>query len=186
MTLPSSVDQQSQAQEGTMSAGGLDVFDKTLQTTHTWLDELMQELGPDRKVAWHVLGAVLRAIRDRVPLDLSAHFGSQLPLLVRGVYYDQFRPTDLPKRSRSLDEFLEGVGKELANSRPVDVRDATSAVFRILSRHVNQAQIEKVRHALPEEMRAIWHDDPNAPDVRERPEQYRRSRAGEGTRLPQE
>jgi len=73
-----------------MSSTGLDVFDKTLQTTHIWLDELMLVIGPDRQVALHVLGAVLRAIRDRVPLGLAVHLGSQLPLLVRGVYYDQW------------------------------------------------------------------------------------------------
>jgi hypothetical protein len=47
-----------------MSATGLDVFDKTLQTTNIWLDEIMAKLGPDRQVAWHVLGAVLHALRD--------------------------------------------------------------------------------------------------------------------------
>jgi uncharacterized protein (DUF2267 family) len=54
-----------------MSATGLDVFDKTLQTTHIWLDELMAEIGSDRQAAWHVLGAVLRAVRDRIPLELA-------------------------------------------------------------------------------------------------------------------
>jgi hypothetical protein len=36
-----------------MSATGLDVFDKTLQTTNTWLSELMRDeaIGPDRQVA---------------------------------------------------------------------------------------------------------------------------------------
>ena len=69
-----------------MSATGLDVFDKTLQTTHIWLDELMQDeaVGRDRQVAWYVLGVVLRAVRDRIPLELAVHLGSQLPLLVRG------------------------------------------------------------------------------------------------------
>jgi uncharacterized protein (DUF2267 family) len=67
-----------------MSANGLDVFDKALQTTNSWLNDLMQELGPDRQAAWRVLGAVLRAIRDRIPLELAVHLGSQLPLLVRG------------------------------------------------------------------------------------------------------
>jgi uncharacterized protein (DUF2267 family) len=155
-----------------MSATGLDVFDKTLQTTHIWLDELMQAIGPDRQVAWHVLGAVLRGVRDRIPLDLAAHLGAQLPLLVRGAYYDQFRPSELPDKSRSLDEFLQGIGAELAGTRPVNVRDATRAVFQILARHVNRGQIEKVLHSLPEEVRALWPDSPEAPDVRERPERY--------------
>jgi uncharacterized protein (DUF2267 family) len=164
-----------------MSATGLDVFDKSLQTTHIWLDELCQEIGPDHQIAWHVLGAVLRATRDRLPVELAAHLGSQLPLLVRGSYYDQFRPSDMPKRLRTLDEFLQGISGELAMTRPVDVRDATRAVFQILSRHINRGQIDKVRQSLPEEVRAIWHDDPDAPDVRERPEQYR-GKASRGSR----
>src|SRR5262245_36403346 len=72
-----------------MRASGLDVFDRTLQTTHVWLNELMDSLGSDRQAAWHVLGAVLHALRDRLPPGLAAHLGAQLPLLVRGLYYDQ-------------------------------------------------------------------------------------------------
>jgi hypothetical protein len=42
-----------------MSASGLDVFDKTLQTTHIWLDALTRDesVGPNRQIAWHVLSA---------------------------------------------------------------------------------------------------------------------------------
>jgi uncharacterized protein (DUF2267 family) len=54
-----------------MSATGLDVFDKTLQTTNAWLNEIMSDLGPDRHIAWHVLGAVLRTTRDRLPIGLA-------------------------------------------------------------------------------------------------------------------
>jgi uncharacterized protein (DUF2267 family) len=145
-----------------MSATGLDVFDKTLQSTHIWLDELMQEIGPDRQVAWHVLGAVLRGIRDRVPLELAVHLGGQLPILIRGTYYDQWAAPGTIQKFRSLDEFLEPIGRELANTRPVNVRDATRSVFQVLSRHGNQGQIEKVRNALPEEIRNIWPDSGSA------------------------
>ena len=51
-----------------MAATGLDVFDKTLQTTNSWLAEIMEVVGPDRQVAWHTLGAVLRTLRDRISL----------------------------------------------------------------------------------------------------------------------
>src|ERR671931_2041953 len=103
-----------------MSATGLDVFDKTIQTTNTWLSEIMETLGPDRHIAWHALGAVLRALRDRIPSGLAAHLGAQLPLLVRGAYYDQWRPSEQPANWRSLDEFLTIVSADLRNSKPVD------------------------------------------------------------------
>jgi uncharacterized protein (DUF2267 family) len=176
-----------------VSRAGLDAFDKTLQTTHIWLNELMQEIGPDRQVAWHVLGAVLRTIRDRIPVGLAAHLGSQLPILVRGTYYDQWHAPgqSLDNPPRSLDEFLVLINEQLANIRPVNVRDATRAVFGILSRHVNRGQVEKVREAMPEQVRAIWEDSPEAPDVRQRPRRYRGdadrddAEANERSRRPQ-
>jgi uncharacterized protein (DUF2267 family) len=58
-----------------MSATGLDVFDKTLQTTNIWLDEIMAKFEPDRQVAWHALGAVLHALRDRLQTGCSTREG---------------------------------------------------------------------------------------------------------------
>jgi uncharacterized protein (DUF2267 family) len=142
-----------------MSATGLDVFDKTLQTTHIWLDELMQDesIGPDRQVAWHVLGVVLRAVRDSIPLELAVHLGSQLPLLVRGLYYDQWHaPGGMDEKPRSLDTFLAPIGERLNHIRPMDARVATGAVFTVLARHVDPGQAEKVRQAVPGEVQTLW------------------------------
>ena len=58
-----------------MSATGLDVFDKTLQTTNIWLNEISDAIGPDKQVAWKVLSTVLHKLRDRLPIEVSAHFG---------------------------------------------------------------------------------------------------------------
>jgi uncharacterized protein (DUF2267 family) len=139
-----------------MSTSGLDVFDKTLQTTHIWLDEIMQTVGPERNVAWHVLGAVLRTLRDRVPPELAAHLGAQLPLLVRGTYYDQVRPGHAPERLHSEEQFLAHVRSELGSIRPVNVREATRSVMAVLNHHVTPEQVEKVKHSLPGPIRALW------------------------------
>ena len=139
-----------------MSATGLDVFDKTLQTTNIWLDEIMAVIGPDRQVAWKVLSVVLHKLRDRLPLGLAAHLGAQLPLLVRGVYYDQFQPAKLPTDCRTLEEFHAEVAEWLRDTRPVDPKDAVRAVFATLSRHVPGGQIEHVREALPRPIRQSW------------------------------
>jgi uncharacterized protein (DUF2267 family) len=141
--------------EEAMSATGLDVFDKTIQTTNIWLDEIMQDMGPDRQVAWHTLGAVLRTLRDRLPPGLAAHLGAQLPLLVRGTFYDQYEPAATTEKLRELDPFLEQIAEELKFTRPVNVRDALQVVCNVLARHVDKGQIDKVWQALPQDIRQV-------------------------------
>ena len=139
-----------------MSANGLPVFDKTLQTTHIWLDQIMERLGPDRQVAWKVLNVVLHKLRDRMPADAAAHLGAQLPLLIRGAYYDQYEPAVQPTKCRSREEFVAEVAEWLSDTRPVDPEEAIQAVFDTLSRHVDRGQVEKTRHVLPEPIRNLW------------------------------
>jgi len=138
-----------------MSTNGLEVFDKSLQTTHVWLNDIQETLGPDRKVAWKVLSTVLHKLRDRLPIEVAAHLGAELPLIVRGVYYDQFTPARMPSRC-DLDEFVEEVAEWLSDTRPVDPRDAVRAVFQTLSRHIPRGQIAKVQGALPSRLRDFW------------------------------
>ena len=139
-----------------MSANGLEVFDKTLETTHIWLNEIMEDLGPDKQVAWKVLSTVLHKLRDRLPIGLAAHLGAQLPLLVRGVYYDQFEPSKMPTECNSREEFVAEVAEWLTDTRPVDPDEAIRAVFRVLSRHISKGQIDHVKQALPRSLRQSW------------------------------
>jgi len=143
-----------------MSATGLDVFERTLQITHIWLDEIIEELHTDRQSAWRVLSAVLRALRDRLPLGLSAHLAAELPLMVRGAYFDQWRPGEGNLKLRTLPEFLGRVTDGLSGGKPIGSIDAARTVFAVLNRHLDKGQIDKVRQALPADVRNIWprHD----------------------------
>jgi uncharacterized protein (DUF2267 family) len=139
-----------------MSTTGLEVFDRTLQATHIWLDEIMGEVGPDRQHAYHVLRAVLHALRDRLPTPTAVHLGAQLPLLVRGIYYDSWSLGGEQAHGRKLDDFLAQVEAGLAATRPTNAEDAARAVFGVISRHVSAGETEKVMHVLPKEIRSLW------------------------------
>src|SRR5438874_3611752 len=145
-----------------MSASGLDVFDRTVEITHVWLNEICSDLGPDKQLAWKVLSTVLHKLRDRLTVNLAAHLGAQLPLLVRGVYYDQFEPSRMPTECRSRDEFVGEVAEWMRDTRPVDPDEAVRSVFRVLSRHISEGQVNKVREALPKSLRQMWEsaEDP--------------------------
>jgi uncharacterized protein (DUF2267 family) len=142
--------------EAMMSATGLEVFDKTLQTTNIWLGDIMRTIGPDRHAAWKVLSVVLHKLRDRLPVEVAAHLSAELPLLIRGVYYDQYEPARQPTGCRNLDEFIHEVRAWLADARPTNAKEAIAAVFATLSHHVSEGQIVKVQGALPESIRQFW------------------------------
>jgi uncharacterized protein (DUF2267 family) len=139
-----------------MSANGLPVFDKTLQTTNIWLDQIMERIGPDRQAAWKVLSTVLHKLRDRMPVETAAHLGAELPLLVRGVYYDQYTPARQPTSCRTRGEFVAEVAEWLQDARPIDPEEAIAAVFDVLSRNIDPGQVEKVKRVLPEPIRRMW------------------------------
>lgn len=139
-------------------------LDRTLQTTNDWLDfvaaEMGGELGGDRQRAWHALRGVLHALRDRIPPAEASDLGAQLPLLIRGLYYDGFRAGRVPSTYRTLDEFLAEVRRQWrtgpAQELPIDSERACHAVFACLDRFVTQGEIRHVVAALPEEVRALW------------------------------
>jgi uncharacterized protein (DUF2267 family) len=140
-----------------MSATGLEAFDKTVQTTNAWLKEIMEATGLDRRRAYRALAAVLHALRDRLTVDEAAQLGAQLPILVRGLYYDQWHhPAEKPNRVRHKQEFLAAVAAGLDDIGPIDVEDATRAVFSVLERHIAPGEIEDVKGMLPAHLRELW------------------------------
>lgn len=140
-----------------MSTTGLEVFDSTVQKTNLWLREIMDELATeDRHLAYEALRAALHALRDRLPVNEAADLGAQLPMLVRGLYYEGWHPAGKPRKSDAGD-FLAAirarVGRGLGEPEP---RAAARAVFRVLHRHITPGELEDVKRCLPRDLRDLW------------------------------
>ncbi len=139
-----------------MSATGLRVFDHTLQETNIWLKELMEDLGPDRQRAYDALRATLHTLRDRLTVEEATDLGAQLPMLVRGIYYEGWNPAKTPEKLRSREEFLSRVNDHLQNVRPMNAEEAARAVFKVLARHVSAGETRQVQAMLPGDIRTLW------------------------------
>ncbi len=140
-----------------MSQTGLEVFDSTLQKTHLWLNEL-QGLAhlPDSHAAFKALRAVLHALRDRLSVDVAAHFGAQLPVLVRGFFYEGWHPAGKPGRARAREEFLDEIRAEGPAGDNNDPARIARAVFELLNHHLSAGEPEKIRQVLPREIEELW------------------------------
>ena len=142
-----------------MSERGLSVFDETVQLTNIWLKEIMEELGwEDRHRAYLGLRLVLQAIRDHLIVDEAVHLGAQLPMLVRGFYFEGWHPAHKPDRNRSVEDFVARIQdgfRQNPTDEPIDTAEVARAVFTILSRHISEGEFQQVVHALPRAIRNL-------------------------------
>jgi uncharacterized protein (DUF2267 family) len=134
-----------------------EIFQRTLQQTHEWLHELMRELGwKDEEKARHALRAVLHALRDRLTVAEAVQVGAQFPALIRGYYYEGWRPSDTPLKERRLGEFLQHVKDSFPPGELVDSQEVVEAVFRLLTRRVSAGEVEDIKSVLPRAIRGLW------------------------------
>jgi uncharacterized protein (DUF2267 family) len=141
-----------------MSMTGLPVFDTTVQKTMQWLHDIDDELGWDsRHKAYQALRGVLHSLRDHLPPNEAAHVGSQLPMLVRGLYFEGWHPAGKPIKDHTAEKFLSDVAasfpKEDANPEQV-----VRVVFSVMAQHMPGGEIEGVIRVLPRQLREFWFE----------------------------
>lgn len=127
-----------------------------VQKTQEWLKELSEKGDlADGQEALGVLRGVLHHLRDRLTLEEAVDLGAQLPTIVRGIYYEGWRPRKAPSKTTSRQEFVGEISeKDLPNAVPAEraIRD----VFALLARHCDPGEIADVIAQLPAELKALW------------------------------
>ena len=140
-----------------MSVSHAETFGHTMHTTHVWLNDLMEELGwDDHHRTYLALKASLHALRDRLTVEEVAHLGAQLPMLIRGFYYEGWSPAGKPLKERHKDDFVAHVRKYFRKDEDVNPEAIVRAVFKMLSKRVTEGEIEDIKHIMPPELRALW------------------------------
>ena len=142
-----------------MTKATISAFESTLHKTNIWLKDLMTELDwetADYQRAYHALRAVLQALRDRLTVEEASHLASQLPMLIRGFYYEGWSPSKTPTAEHKREDFLVRVAEQFANDPTADVEEITRAVFKVMSKHITPGEIRDVKGTLPKTLRELW------------------------------
>lgn len=144
-------------QTRTFKRTGLSTLDHPPQIVAEWLNELQDELGwHDRGRAYMLLRETLHATRDFLTVDEAVDLSAQLPLLIRGIFFEGWVPGNSPAKERSVDDFLARVMVPFANDPPLEPDVALAAVFSVLRRKVSLGEYDQVAKAMRKSLRELW------------------------------
>lgn len=128
----------------------------SVQQTQEWLKALCEAGGYSGETeALAVLRAVLHQLRDRLTPQEAVDPAAQLPMIVRGIYYEGWQPLKAPEKVRSQEEFLAGLRAKLA-PHPIGPDHATRDVFSLLAQAIDSGEIADVINQLPGGIKELW------------------------------
>jgi uncharacterized protein (DUF2267 family) len=140
-----------------MTMTGLDVFDTTVQQSNRWLKAMMSEMvTEDRHAAYVALKATLQALRDRIGPGNAVHFGAQLPLLMRGVLFENWHLADTPSDERTAEAWVARVEHYLPRTSGIDPHYAACAGLATISEMVDEGEMRKLMRILPHPMAELF------------------------------
>lgn len=140
-----------------MAETGIRGLDTTIQKTNEWINEVKDEIGcMDRNDAYLALRSTLHALRDRLMPEEAIDLGAQLPMLIRGIYFEGYTTSGKPVTVRRKHEFLDLVERELGRNPEIDPEDAAEGVFAVLGRKISEGEIRDIKSMLPKEIDELW------------------------------
>ncbi|MET7879260.1 DUF2267 domain-containing protein [Micromonospora sp. DT68] len=132
----------------------ISAFESSLDKTNLILKDIESAYGwpkERRNQSYAALRTVLHLLRDRLPVNESVEFAQQLPVLVRGIYFDGWNPSDVPIKL-NRDDFLY----EVRQGFPYDVQGGPERVAQVvldtLRRHVTQGEWQDVKDTMPKDL----------------------------------
>jgi len=126
------------------------IFDHANEKANVWIKDMMRELGTDdARQAYHALCASLHVLRDQLRVDEAAQLAAQLPLLIRGLFYEGWRPASIPVHVRRPAELIALVDQKLGDGQAVDPERALAATLEVLRKHLSAGELASLAHVLP-------------------------------------
>ncbi|MDQ0466980.1 uncharacterized protein (DUF2267 family) [Caulobacter ginsengisoli] len=136
---------------------GLAVFDTTVQQSNLWLKAIEAALPPcSRQEAYDALRAGLHTLRDHLPQDAVLGLSGQLPMLLRGLYLEGWRPGHPAPHTRDAAKFAADLASRLPPGFPRPGEDVARAVFAVAAGQLDAGEIRKLIDYLPAPLRTFW------------------------------
>ncbi|AEB45720.1 MULTISPECIES: DUF2267 domain-containing protein [Micromonospora] len=129
-------------------------IESSVDKTNLILKDIEQAYGwpkAQRNQSYAALRTVLHLLRDRMPVQESVEFSAQLPMLVRGIYFDGWQPENVPIKL-NRDDFLYEVRQGFPYDAEGGPQRVVQVVLETLRRHITQGEWDDVRATMPDDL----------------------------------
>ncbi|RZB19794.1 DUF2267 domain-containing protein [Streptomyces sp. F001] len=136
---------------------GFSSFDTMVDKANRLLRDVEEAFGwpkERRKQSYAALRAVLHPLRDRLPVETAVQFGAQLPTIIRGMYYDGWKPAETPVKM-SNEEFFERIRSEFPYAVEGGNEQLVRTVLKSLERHVSEGEWQHLKSRVPNSFAAL-------------------------------
>jgi len=137
----------------------ISTFSQAAQQAQHWVNEVADELKWDIPRAYRLLRAVLHALRDWLPPEEMSDLAAQLPALIRGIFFEGWRPLNGLGHDRRKRDFIIAVRREFGFEDEIDFDRAIGAVFHLIDCHISVGEAEQVRNSMRKALRQLWPAD---------------------------
>lgn len=140
-----------------MSAAVHSVFQKPVAKADGWVREVARRMKwNDDETALKALRVVLHALRDRLTINEAAQLSAQLPMVVRGLFFESWRPHRNASLPGGLNEFFTEIDAHLPRLTPRDRKRAVQVVLDVLAHHISEGEVDDIAAVLPCDLREFW------------------------------
>lgn len=137
---------------------GVEVLDRSLAETQQWVSAVDARLGArNPRLAMSALEHTLQALREQLAAGQAARFADQLPLPLKGVFFEGWRPGAM-QRAADREAFLARVDRSRFHRIGVSAERAVIAVLGVIAKHLPAADRAELMAALPADLDTRWPD----------------------------
>lgn len=137
-------------------------LDKSIDLTNVWLRDILSQLKwQSKESAYQALRGTLHVLRDRLPAGEAVDLAAQLPLVVKGIYYDGWTLRDKPEKFKK-EEFARRVHAQFEFDVNINPTEVIRAVLLVMYRHMGDGELRDVRSNMPKDIQE-WFPEEVAP-----------------------
>lgn len=135
------------------------ILENNIHQTMDWIYAIEEACHWDednQKRAFAALRAVLQELRNLLPLEYVVQLSDQLPLVIRGIFFENWDPNSISVQEIKKEDFLDAIAKTLYPYRDIDVEEITKGVLQVLGEKLPAGELGKILKNMPREIKELY------------------------------